>query len=190
MEQQAQNEYVTLADGRRVAVPLQDSQQNLDENDEVRIERLHNVWGSSSGARSDFLGKYCKLRHNENERLQKQEEQWEQQTQNNVFQAIRLTRMQKESAKTAKRREKRNKKKVNKLMHTDQQTKKQHAGVQPQPGQKQASAGADNASGNVEYQSRSGLHGGIGPVGATTHTHEGKTPEDVKRIVIEEDTLA
>ncbi|CDR94637.1 PRKR-interacting protein 1 [Babesia bigemina] len=189
MEQHAQNEYVTLADGRRVAVPLQDSQQNLDENDEVQIERLHNVWGSSSGARSDFLGIYCKHRNNEHERLKNQDEQWEQETQNTIFQTIRLTRMQKESAKTAKRREKRNKKKVNKLMHTDQQQKKQHSVVQPQPGKKQPDSGADNAGGNAEYQAPNAVQEGVGPMSTTAHTHEHKTCENVKRIVIEDDTL-
>ncbi|EDO07480.1 uncharacterized protein BBOV_IV011280 [Babesia bovis T2Bo] len=106
------NERVVLADGSAVVVPLDASVAPDDDNDdEAKIERIHNVWGSSSGARSDFLGIYCKHRNAEAERLQNQEKQWETETENKIFQTIRYTRMQKELQKTAKRREKRMKKK-------------------------------------------------------------------------------
>ncbi|GFE54290.1 PRKR-interacting protein 1 [Babesia ovis] len=172
------NERLVLADGNAVIVPLEASHQEEDENEEAQIERMHNVWGSSSGARSDFLGIYCKHRSAENERLQNQEKEWEQETANKVFQTIRYARMQKEIQKTAKRRERRVKKK------NKQQTKNRQTHVVVSESSSKVNGNKDNIAQKLESVDE-GKTNTVGSNDAKGIAAETKAP----KIIIEEDVL-
>ncbi|KAK1936148.1 hypothetical protein X943_001699 [Babesia divergens] len=110
MDPSKKEEYVMLANGRTVAVSTESTAPN--EEGDLPIERLQNVWGSSSGARSEFFDIYCRQRNAELERSEELEKQWKEDLQNKLFHTIRYNRMQKEQIKSEKRKQKRVKKKM------------------------------------------------------------------------------
>ncbi|EKX74247.1 conserved hypothetical protein [Theileria equi strain WA] len=107
-----EEEKVLLSTGKCLVMPLVSKNDNKEEEeDKVVTERIYNVWGSSSGAGSDFLNLYRRSRNIEMKRVEEMERAWREDMEKKLFQAKRLHRIQKESEKTAKKKMKRDKKK-------------------------------------------------------------------------------
>ncbi|KAK1443129.1 hypothetical protein BgAZ_200050 [Babesia gibsoni] len=106
------DEKVMLSSGKTVTVSTESREKLSDDDEAPTIERVHNVWGSSSGARSDFFDHYTKTRSIEKARLEEMEKRWAIDMENKVFQTIRYNRMKREQEKMEKRRGKREKRKM------------------------------------------------------------------------------
>ncbi|KAF8821104.1 hypothetical protein IE077_004383 [Cardiosporidium cionae] len=90
---------ITLSNGMVVTIPRckeavtvemdsADSKDVLAKN-EVRIEKVSNVWGSSAGAGSDFFDIYRRHRYTEMDRLQKMDEDWKDEVESKIYQKQR-----------------------------------------------------------------------------------------------------
>ncbi|EAN34419.1 hypothetical protein TpMuguga_01g01181 [Theileria parva strain Muguga] len=114
---------VLLSTGETLTVPIITQEDEPD--DTVVIEKVQNVWGSSSGAGSDFLDKYRKGRNIEMQRLEEMDRRWQEEMENKLFHSQRLHRIQKENDKTMRRklkRDKRKQKNIKKILTQAEQT--------------------------------------------------------------------
>ncbi|UKK00891.1 hypothetical protein MACK_000965 [Theileria orientalis] len=113
MVEQDFEDHVLLSTGKilNVSNKLQQTDSTMNDSDQVVVERVRNVWGSSSGAGSDFLDNYRKQRAVEMLRLEEMDKKWREDMENKLFHSQRIHRIKKESEKALKRKIKRDRKK-------------------------------------------------------------------------------
>ncbi|UKJ88498.1 hypothetical protein MACJ_000942 [Theileria orientalis] len=112
MVEQDFEDHVLLSTGKILNVSNKSKQPDstLEDSDKVVVERVRNVWGSSSGAGSDFLDNYRKQRAVEMLRLEEMDKKWREDMENKLFHSQRMHRIKKESDKALKRKIKRDRK--------------------------------------------------------------------------------
>eukprot|EP01069_Polyplicarium_translucidae_P005396 Polyplicarium_translucidae@DN2779_c0_g1_i1.p1 len=72
-----EEDFVVLADGQRLYCPKPNGEEEEKAN-KVVFEKVHNAWGSTAGAGSDFFHVYRKHRSVELARLKKMDEEWDE----------------------------------------------------------------------------------------------------------------
>ncbi|SJK86209.1 conserved protein, unknown function [Babesia microti strain RI] len=116
----------------------------------IGAERIVNIWGSASGAGSDFFDIYRKHRAREMDRVEQLEKDFQESLENKIFQAKREERINKLLAKTAKKRYKRKRREMKKKGLLTDNIREEHNEQSPDGEEDYHESTEETSIGNVE----------------------------------------